>query len=555
MENELITGGLLLLALLGWSFYGLTSLKNKKKSKLIASLEEALATRDGEISNLSGRVKHLIKYQAIEDAEAEATRLILDAKKEAGRLWQESDQECKRLLAESLKAREKAGLDAVSVRRKAGEQSDKMISDAREEAKAIRERAKGVDSKAQEVVAGAHDRASDIIANARKQAEETAGDALKAVENAKLYERTAQAMKNIIEGYHDDYIVPNASLLDDLAEDFSHKDAGQRLKQVRKQSTDMAKNGRAGDCDYVERIRREYAIHFVVDAFNGKVDSILSKVKHDNYGKLRQGIMDAFALVNHNGKPFKNARITDLYLQARLEELKWAVSVMELRRIEQEEQRVIREQMREEEKARRDFEKAIKEAEKEERMLAKAMVEARKQLENATEAERSLYEDRLAELELQLQAAESKEQRAISMAQQTRRGHVYIISNVGSFGESVFKIGMTRRLEPLDRVRELGDASVPFSFDVHAMIFSEDAPTLERELHKRFAAHQVNRLNARKEFFNVPLTQVREVVDDHQAEVHWTMKAEAWEYRESLAVIESEHKEQAAITQLRTSTA
>lgn len=90
------------------------------------------------------------------------------------------------------------------------------------------------------------------------------------------------------------------------------------------------------------------------------------------------------------------------------------------------------------------------------------------------------------------------------MAQQTRRGHVYIISNIGSFGESVFKIGMTRRLEPLDRVRKLGDASVPFLFDVHVMIFSEDAPMLERELHKRFAAHQVNRLNARKEFFSSP---------------------------------------------------
>lgn len=554
-EGLIIAITLLLLALLGWPLFGVASLKNKKKSKVVASLEKTLAAKDEEVSSLRGKVESLQKYQAIEDAEAEATRLILDAKKEAGRLWQVSDEECKRLLSESRSAREKADLDAVSTRRKAGEQSDKIIADAREEAKAIRERAKSADGKAQEVLSGAHDRAEEIIANARKQAEETAGNALKAVENAKLYERTAQAMKNIIEGYHDDYIVPNASLLDDLAEDFSHKEAGQRLKQVRKQSADMAKNGRAGDCDYVERIRREYAIHFAVDAFNGKVDSILSKVKHDNYGKLRQGIMDAFALVNHNGKPFKDARITDLYLQARLEELKWAVAVMELRRIELEEQRAIREQMREEEKARRDFEKAIKEAEKEERMLAKAMAEARKQLENASEAERSQYEARLAELEMQLEAAESKEQRAISMAQQTRRGHVYIISNVGSFGESVFKIGMTRRLEPLDRVRELGDASVPFSFDVHAMIFSEDAPTLERDLHKHFAAHQVNRLNARKEFFNVPLTQVREVVDSQLAEVHWTMKADAWEYRESLAVIESETKEQTAMAQLRSGTA
>lgn len=225
-----------------------------------------------------------------------------------------------------------------------------------------------------------------------------------------------------------------------------------------------------------------------------------------------------------------------MYLQARLDELKWAVATMELKRIEQEEQREIREQMREEEKARRDIEKALKQAEKEEKMLAKAMAEARKQLASANEAEREGYEARLAELELQLQESESRGQRAISMAQQTRRGHVYVISNIGSFGESIFKIGMTRRLEPLDRVKELGDASVPFSFDVHAMIYSEDAPSLERELHRRFADRQVNRLNARKEFFQVPLSEVREVVDSQQAEVHWTMAAEAWEYRESLAL-------------------
>ena len=122
------------------------------------------------------------------------------------------------------------------------------------------------------------------------------------------------------------------------------------------------------------------------------------------------------------------------------------------------------------------------------------------------------------------------------MAQQTRSGHVYIISNIGSFGENVYKIGMTRRLEPADRVRELGDASVPFSFDIHAMIYSENAPSLETELHKYFMKSQVNKVNPRKEFFKIGLKDIRDKVESMQLETKWTMAAEAAEYRESLAI-------------------
>ena len=123
------------------------------------------------------------------------------------------------------------------------------------------------------------------------------------------------------------------------------------------------------------------------------------------------------------------------------------------------------------------------------------------------------------------------------MAQQTRSGHVYVISNIGSFGENVFKIGMTRRLEPLDRVKELGDASVPFSFDVHAMIYSDDAPTLEKALHKRFEQESMNKINLRKEFFKAPLSVIRQAVKDQGiSDIHWTMKADAVEYHESLAI-------------------
>ncbi|WP_322092628.1 GIY-YIG nuclease family protein, partial [Paraburkholderia bannensis] len=158
------------------------------------------------------------------------------------------------------------------------------------------------------------------------------------------------------------------------------------------------------------------------------------------------------------------------------------------------------------------------------------------QIARATEEQKAQFEAQLTELAEKLRQAEEKNQRALSMAQQTKAGHVYIISNIGSFGDHVYKVGLTRRLEPLDRVRELGDASVPFSFDVHAMIWSENAPDLERTLHRKFFEAQVNKVNPRKEFFRVGLADLRATVEDMGLNVSWTMTAAAVEYRESQAI-------------------
>lgn len=426
--------------------------------------------------------------------------------------------------------------------------ADRLYSEAEQRLGAAKEEAGHISTEAKVALKDAKLRAEQIEASgrgeserildfARRQAEEVAGDAMAAKGKADLYEATVVAMRNTIQGYKDDYIIPNHAVLDDLADEYSHKEAGEQLKRARKRVRDMVKHGNAGACDYAEANRRAFAIHFAVDAFNGKVDSAIAKVKHDNYGKIKQEILDAFALVNHNGMPFRNARINQEYFETRLDELQWAVATHELKQIEREEQRAIREQMREEEKARREMEKAIKEAEKEERMLQKALEAARKELASAHGEQRAEYEAQLAELETKLGEAESRGQRAISMAQQTKRGHVYVISNIGSFGENVFKIGMTRRLEPKDRVKELGDASVPFDFDVHAMIYSDDAPALEKALHRRFDDASVNKVNSRKEFFNLNLAEIRQAAEQHDMnEIHWTMKAEAAEYRESLSI-------------------
>ena len=343
-------------------------------------------------------------------------------------------------------------------------------------------------------------------------------------------------MKNIILGYGSDSLIPSRTLLDDLADTYGYSQASKDYKAVRSRVKNMVKNNQAATCDYAEASRKQTAINFITDAFNGKAETILAKAKADNFGTLRQKLSDAFSLVNYNGRAFKNARITDEYFQLRLEELRLACVIAEIRRQDIEEQRRIREQMREEEKARKDAEKALREGAKEEELLQKAMKKVKAQLEKANAEQKTVYEAKIAELEQKYREAEERNKRALSMAQQTKAGHVYIISNEGSFGPNVFKIGMTRRLDPEDRIRELSSASVPFPFEIHAMIWSEDAPALENMLHKKFALAQVNKVNSRKEFFRLPLSEIRSELDATSLHVKWTIVAEASEYRESIAI-------------------
>ncbi len=138
--------------------------------------------------------------------------------------------------------------------------------------------------------------------------------------------------------------------------------------------------------------------------------------------------------------------------------------------------------------------------------------------------------------------------RRLSEAQKTKAGNVYVISNIGSFGENIYKIGMTRRLEPQERVDELGDASVPFKFDVHAMIKSDDAPALENKLHELFKLKSVNRVNYRKEFFRVTLEEIEQAVKEYtNADIEFTKIAEAKEYRETQAILLSENNKEEKI--------
>ena len=497
-----------------------------------AGYEAERAQIQAERDRLAAENQALAVYRPILDVHAEAERILQEARERITTSMQEAAEQRSAVEREVAALSENAKHDAQALEEQAKADVEQMRIQAAHALKSTQER---VDS----MMKSANREAETVVANANKRAQEIAGDAFQAVQNAERFERAAKAMRNIIEGYGDQWVIPSRSLLDDLAEEYAFAEAGTELKNARDRTRLMVKNGTAATCDYVEENRRETAVRFVVDAFNGKVDSILSRTKHDNVGTLTQEIRDAFTLVNYNGAAFRNARVVDTYLEARLTELRWAAVAQELKLRDREEQRRIKEQIREEEKAQREFERSMRETAKEEEMLHKAMDKIQDQVAKASEAQRQKYEGQLAELADRLRKVEEEKQRAKSMAEQTKTGHVYVISNIGSFGEDVFKIGLTRRLEPLDRVRELGDASVPFAFDVHAMIPSSDAPALERALHKHFLAAQMNKVNPRKEFFRVPLAVIREEIEGLQVTAKWTIAAEAKEYRETLALEKS----------------
>ncbi len=198
---------------------------------------------------------------------------------------------------------------------------------------------------------------------------------------------------------------------------------------------------------------------------------------------------------------------------------------------EREKQAEIKAQIREEERRQREFERAIRKAAQEAELKRRALEEAIRLLGDT-------HSEEIERLRADLAQAQAAMERTKSMAEQTRAGHIYIISNLGSFGRDVFKVGMTRRLEPLDRVRELGDASVPFTFDVHAMISTDDAPALESILHRELEAYRVNRVNLRKEFFQVDLETIISLVHKHHGEVTYQADPEALEFFESQSIAE-----------------
>jgi hypothetical protein len=269
-------------------------------------------------------------------------------------------------------------------------------------------------------------------------------------------------------------------------------------------------------------------------AFNGECDSAIAKVKATNFQTMENRITKAFDSLNKLGE-MSFCAISPRYRDLRLDELRLEHEHALKVQAEREEQRAIKEEMRQQAIAERELERAQQEAEREERQYEAALAKARADFESASAAKQAEMQAKLAELEQMVAEAHANKERAISRAQQTKSGHVYIISNLGAFGANIYKIGMTRRLDPMDRIWELSDASVPFDFDVHAIIYTDDAPGLETELHQRFTTRRVNVVNQKKEFFNVTIDEIATVVRERCGDIELTLVAEAAEYLQSEA--------------------
>jgi hypothetical protein len=258
------------------------------------------------------------------------------------------------------------------------------------------------------------------------------------------------------------------------------------------------------------------------------IKSISSSMTPNNYTRSKERLLKVVERCRGIGFEISE-REAEEYLEDLKEEYEKVVRVA----FEREEQARIKAQIREEQRMEREINKELKRLEREraavQAALEKALAEAKD--EHSVEVE---------QLKARLAEAEEKSKRVVSQAQLTKSGHVYVISNVGSFGKDVFKIGMTRRLEPEDRVRELSSASVPFPFDVHMMISCDDAPTLENTLHRALRGCVVNKANPRKEFFQTDIDTIAGLVEEHHGEVEYVADPEALEFRESLDMSEED---------------
>jgi len=322
--------------------------------------------------------------------------------------------------------------------------------------------------------------------------------------------------------------------------DTSHQYKNEIIR-IKQQQKDMVRSQVAISCAAEWKVEGSRAkgkamtnrgIKLTARAFNNECEAAISNVRWNNVTRMEARLEKAFESINKLNQSTAIV-ISDDYLNLKLDELRLAYEYSEKKQQEKEEQLEIKRQIREEVKLEKELAKAIKEEEKYIKMLEAARLEA----EQAAGKELELLNEKILQLSDELESAHQLSERAKSMAQQTKTGHIYVISNIGSFGDDIYKIGMTRRLEPLDRVKELGDASVPFIFDVHAMIHTADAPALENALHKKFEERRLNLVNNRKEFFSVSLKDIEKEVMKINPEAEFIETAEAKEFRESQSIL------------------
>jgi hypothetical protein len=480
------------------------------------------------------------RFKPILDLEAERRRVAEELTKARTDADAAMAAEQKRVRDELAKARSEADSALVAEQKRVDAQLARAKADAEQAISAER-------SRAQEELSRLREESARTTQNATRAMEEAETRRKQAIEERSRLDAGIARLKTELKSLEEEEVLLSFGFYKPVYAFTSVQEYEDRLESIRAVQKQMLKDKEAASCSIQWEVNGSKAegkkqidrtLKLMLRAFNGEADACVAKVTYKNVKAMEARIEKAAEAINGLVE-IQQCVISRRYVQLKVDELRLAYEYAEKVQQERDEQRRIREQMREEEAAQRELEKAKLEAEREARRDVEALERAKADYERAKGGEQQKLLERIAELERRV-AEDLERQRAISQAQLTRTGYVYVISNIGSFGEGVFKLGMTRRLVPQDRIDELGDASVPFEFDVHAIIRTSDAPALENALHKTFANRRVNRINERKEFFRVSLEEIAEAVRSHHGEFELTRLAEAAEYRKTLALQDEE---------------
>ncbi|HHJ7363698.1 TPA: DUF4041 domain-containing protein [Streptococcus pyogenes] len=379
----------------------------------------------------------------------------------------------------------------------------------------------------QEEIEKIKQQASDIISDAEKQKKEVQ------LEYKKIKAEISE-MNTALSDKADEVLFSQTTV--DFTDEVTSNEIKSELSVVQLEEKEIVKNNEAVlITSRNKKVIANKQAKQLLRAFNAEADYYISNVTMKNVDTFRNKLAKSFENLN---KLFEidKVQLTQKYLKSKLKQLDIIFKYKKQVEIEKELLKAQKEEIREQQKAEKEIQQAKAKLEKEERQFNNEMSKLLKYLNGAqNEIEQQIYADKIKELEDKIKELERDKEDVLKRESNTRAGYVYIISNIGSFGENVYKIGMTRRLEPMDRVNELSSASVPFPFDVHALIFSEDAPALESTLHNYFRNKEVNKVNPRKEFFKVDLQEIKEVVlKEHNNTVHFTDLAVAEQYYESI---------------------
>ena len=496
-----------------------------------------------------------LKYRSIQDAEKEAKTILIRANKER-----------EKLVAQAKQKHIDATKESESILTRVNLEKEKVI-------KQIKQAQAATAQKIQDMLAVAKKEGETILSKASEEREAILAkvnieekNISEKLERAKVYAEDAwkaafdkqNALATDYDTAYSKYLslVKEVGILEDSAAlsevgiykpFFSYGTSDEykdKLQKLFEKQRAMLKNDKAVMCCkewMVGDSRREGQKmvtrnkKLTLRAFSGECDAIISKVNWDNVNKMEERIKRAFTKINELNSVL-DIQVTEEYLNLKLHELFARYELANMQYKEKEDRKRIAEELKEEEKILKEAEKAMKEVETEEQEFQKALDKAKDEFSKTAGEEAQKLSDRIKELETELKMAMEKKERVKSRAEQTKSGYVYFLSNIGSFGENIFKIGLTRRFEPMDRVKELSGAAVPFEYDVHALLFSANAPELETKLHKHFNNNKVNLINNRKEFFNITSEDIVNWAKNEGIKLAFSSTPEARTYRESLAL-------------------